>query len=169
MKRRARGFSLLELMIALTMLAILVGLAAPSYRAFTRNNTVTAAHNDLVTSLTLARSEALRRNRTVSVCASADGASCGDATNWNTGWIAFTDRDAAGTIDGTDEVLQVWQPQVDDLLFAADAGFLQYAPTGMGVATLTVDISWSGCTGKRMRRVSVLVTGAVTGESRNCP
>ena len=96
MKPNSRGFTLIELMFGLTILAVLLALGVPSFRQLTQNNAVTAAHNDLVTSLQLGRSEALKRNRPVSICASADGKDCGADTDWHTCWIAFTDRGVAG-------------------------------------------------------------------------
>jgi type IV fimbrial biogenesis protein FimT len=168
--KHGRGFTLLELMMTITVLGILLGLAVPTFREFTRNNNVTTAQNDLVTALNVARSEALRRNRPVSVCASVDGATCGDATNWNDGWIAFTDRGTPGTVDADDTTLQTWQTSNANVLFAAGgSAFVQYLPNGMSAAAATIDISWSGCTGPYTRRVAVTATGSVNGRLVNCP
>jgi type IV fimbrial biogenesis protein FimT len=170
MKANSRGFTLIELMTGLMILAILMALAVPTFREFTRNNAVTAAHNDLVTSLQVARSEALRRNRPVSVCATPDGEECGAGTDWATGWMAFTDRGAAGELDDEDEILQRWQPQNSTLLFepADDIAFIQFLPTGMAADAANMDILWDGCTGERRRQISVLITGAVTGAHAAC-
>lgn len=159
----------MELMITITVLGILLGLAVPTFREFSRNNSVTAAQNDLVTSFNLARSEALRRNRPVSVCASADGATCGDETEWSSGWIAFTDRGVAGDIDGDDETLQTWQSPNTNLVFASGGStFVQYVPTGMSAAAVTIDVSYTGCSGLHKRRVDVLATGSVAGQLVDC-
>lgn len=170
MKQASRGFSVIELMVVVTILGLLLGLAVPTFRQFTRNNSVTSAQNDLVTSLNLARSEALRRNRPVSVCASEDGLTCGDDTEWADGWIAFTDRGTAGTLDGDDVVLQTWQGQSADLVFFSDGDtFVQYLPTGMSAAAVTIDVSWTDCTGgPHKRRVDVMATGAVAGQIVDC-
>src|SRR5689334_9314032 len=141
MKRHDRGFSLIELMVAIVLLGTLLGWGIPTFREFTRNNSVTVANNDLVTSLNLARSEALRRNRPVTVCASADSETCNEDPDWAGGWIAFIDRGTAGEVDGDDEVLQVWQPANDMLLYQADSPFVQYLPTGMTGVANTIDIS----------------------------
>jgi type IV fimbrial biogenesis protein FimT len=169
MKRHRHGYTLIELMIAITLLSILVGLAVPTFREFTRNNSMVAAQNDLVTALNMARSEALRRNRAVSVCASADGTSCGDETNWNTGWIAFTDGSTPGVIDGTDVSLQTWQTANTNVSFnSGGSSFAQYLPTGMSAGAVTIDISWTGCAGLHTRRVAVTLTGSVRGTLVAC-
>jgi type IV fimbrial biogenesis protein FimT len=160
----------MELMIAIAVMGVLLGVAVPTFRQFSLNNSVTAAQNDLVTSFSVARSEALRRNRPVSVCASTDGAACGDETMWKTGWMAFTDRGTAGTVDGSDEVLQIWRSPNSSLVFnAGTSTFVQYLPTGMSAAALTMDVSYAGCTGLQKRHVVVLATGSVAGTRVACP
>jgi type IV fimbrial biogenesis protein FimT len=170
MKRRSRGFSLMELMITITVLGILLGLTVPTFREFSQNNSVTAAQNDLVTSFNLARSEALRRNRPVSVCASANGTTCGGATVWGSGWIAFTDRGAVGAVDlPNDVILQTWQSPNTNLVFdSGGSTFVQYLPTGMSAAAVTIDVSWTGCSGDRKRRVEVMAAGSVNGQHVSC-
>jgi type IV fimbrial biogenesis protein FimT len=170
MKRRHTGFTLMELMFTILIASILLGLGVPTFREFSRSNSVAAAQNELVTALSLARSEALRRNRPVSVCSSTDGSSCGDETEWGSGWIAFIDRGTPGEVDGDDEVLQVWQPADSHLTLTADStAFAQFLPTGMSAESGTIEIGWTGCTGKRMRRVTIALSGSLTGEQVDCP
>jgi type IV fimbrial biogenesis protein FimT len=167
--KHARGFNLIELMVAIGLLGILLGWGVPAFRDLSRNNSVTVANNDLITSFNLARSEALRRNRPVTVCASGDGAACNEDTDWARGWIAFTDRGNPGEVDGDDQVLQVWQPANNLVLFNADAEFVQFLPTGMTGSSTTIEISWDGCHGQHSRRVGVIATGAITSGALDCP
>jgi type IV fimbrial biogenesis protein FimT len=170
MKRPSRGFTLLEIMVAIALVGILLAFGVPSFRQFTQNNAVVAAHNDLVTSLQLARSEALRRNRPVSVCASVDGEDCSEDTDWRPGWITFIDRGVAGRVDGTDEILQRFEPSNRNLTFDADtATFVQFQPTGMASADTTIELYWEGCSGDRLRRIQIQLTGAVSTEIAECP
>lgn len=89
--RTHQGFTLIELMITLALVAIALTLALPSFEDSFRRNRVASATNELMASFALARTEAVRRNysvtddRNVVLCPSADGAACGGA--WSDGWI----------------------------------------------------------------------------------
>ncbi|MEP7243382.1 MAG: GspH/FimT family pseudopilin [Gammaproteobacteria bacterium] len=172
MNRHHKGFTLIELMTALTVLGVLLAMAVPSFREFTRSNRVTAAQNDLVTAFTLARSEALKRGTPVTVCASSDGVACSGATDWATGWIVFSDGNGtAGTIDAGDEALQRWSGANSDLTVTGTDSFLRYTATGMvsPVVATAFDVYATGCTGEKMRRVGVSPIGLVAATLQACP
>jgi type IV fimbrial biogenesis protein FimT len=78
-RARQRGFSLVELMIGLILVAALMGIGIPSFRAFIVKQQLVATSTDLHIALITARSEALKRNRSVSLTPEADG--------WGAGWI----------------------------------------------------------------------------------
>lgn len=106
----ARGFNLLELMIALSIGAMLLGLAAPAFREMRLDSRRAVAVNAFVHSIFLARSTALTHHRTVSICRSVDGATCStDTTNWQLGWIVFVneDRDEPPIRDTNERLLSV--------------------------------------------------------------
>jgi len=85
-----RGFTLIELMMAIVVLAILLGIGVPSFRDAAVGSRVSSYANDLVASVQLARSEAIKRNAPVTLCASADGVNCEDEGGWEVGWIVAT-------------------------------------------------------------------------------
>ncbi len=87
--RRGRGFTLVELIAAVTVLAILAAIGVPSLRSFLQNNRNSGQAQSLILMLTLARNEALKRDVAagVTVCPSADGKTCDPAGNWSQAWI----------------------------------------------------------------------------------
>lgn len=109
MQRQKSGFTLIEMMITIALLAVFVALAGPSFREIIINNRAQANANLLVTSLNLARSEALKRNAQVTLCKSTDGTSCATAGTWDEGWIVFADPDADEVADVGEEVVQIQQ------------------------------------------------------------
>ena len=96
-RQEITGFTLLELMVIIAILAILVTLALPSFQSTLRSNRVATASNELLASLSLARSEGIRSTRGGGVCTSANGTACGG--NWNDGWIVWTDANGNGVLD----------------------------------------------------------------------
>ena len=84
----ASGFTLVELMVTLAVAAILMALAVPSFTSVINGNRLTSTANELVSSLQLARSEALRRNTQVRVCRSLNGTSCAGTGQWDR-WITL--------------------------------------------------------------------------------
>jgi type IV fimbrial biogenesis protein FimT len=121
-RRSQGGFSLLELIVAITIAGVLVGLAVPNMRSFNQNNRLTDASNDLLRSLQVARSEAITRQRTVVLCASsnptADTPTCNyDAFN---GWIVFEDNNNNWQRDDGDMVIDQHNALSDTLTIRTD-------------------------------------------------
>ena len=86
---RQRGFTLLELMITVSIVAILLAIGVPSFRYVTTSNRTAGEVNGLMGDMHFARAEAIKEGQTVTVCASTDGKTCSGAAAWNTGWITF--------------------------------------------------------------------------------
>jgi type IV fimbrial biogenesis protein FimT len=104
-----RGFSLIELIVTLSIAGILLAVAVPNFIVFVQNNRLAGQANDLVTMLNYSRSEAVRRNQTITVCSSTTGTSCAGSTTWDTGLIVFVDSNSNGTWDAGEVVLRVRQ------------------------------------------------------------
>src|ERR1700722_13148716 len=88
---RAAGFTLLELLITMSIAAILLTLAVPSFRYVTNSNRIAGEVNGLLGDLQFARAEAIKEGRYVTVCVSTDGQNCNGSTAWQEGWIMFSD------------------------------------------------------------------------------
>ena len=91
-----RGFTLLELLVAVAVLAILVTLGVPSFAGLVRNTRELNAYHLLTASLAAGRIAAVRYNTPVLVCPSEDGAHCRDDPAWEDGWIVRLERPAPG-------------------------------------------------------------------------
>jgi type IV fimbrial biogenesis protein FimT len=101
------GVTALETMLVLAILAMLLVLAVPGLRALMLDTRRSTRVLDMVATLNLARSEALKRGTRVTACPSADGLDCNDDTRWETGWIVFSDANSNGTVDAGEERLLV--------------------------------------------------------------
>ncbi|MEM7251174.1 MAG: GspH/FimT family pseudopilin [Pseudomonadota bacterium] len=141
------GFTIPELMATLAVAGILAALAAPSFTDFIANERLRSAANDMVAMMFTARTEAIKRNRRVTVCklsttganeCTAANCAC-DATagnDWSNGWMSFVDDNSDGSLTAGEEVLQIaWAPrgstEVDPL--AADAtvrNYISFLPRG---------------------------------------
>jgi type IV fimbrial biogenesis protein FimT len=85
---QTQGFTLIELMVALAIIAIVAAVAVPSYQSNIAAGRKTSAANNLLGALQFARSEAIVRRSAVKVCASTDGSSC-SGTDWSTGGVVL--------------------------------------------------------------------------------
>ncbi|MBF0340786.1 MAG: GspH/FimT family pseudopilin [Magnetococcales bacterium] len=83
-----RGYTLVEMLIVLAIVAILASLAAPFLIAVAQDNRLATQINLLVGTLQFARTEAIKRGTTITVCRSDDGTICG--SNWKNGWIILS-------------------------------------------------------------------------------
>jgi type IV fimbrial biogenesis protein FimT len=106
-RKRQNGFTLIELMVAIAVLAILLAIGLPSFQGTLRSSRVTGTSNELLTALTLARSEAIRSTRGAGLCASANGTACGGT--WNDGWLVWVDTNANGGLDANENVVRFTQ------------------------------------------------------------
>lgn len=131
MKRYNLGMTVLELLVTLSVGAILTSVAIPSFQELVADTRIKSTANVLVAHLNAARSEAIKRGEPVAVCASVDEATCSDTTEWASGWIVFTDSDGQpGVLDGTDELLKVEQRQDDTLAFDTGDTYVRFGSLG---------------------------------------
>lgn len=115
---RQAGFTLTELMVTLTIVAILMGIGVPSYKYVTNSDRVSSEINGLLGDLQFARAEAIREGQPVSVCPAADTTYSGcamTAATWSGGWLVWADLNANGAVDAA-EILRVQQAFKSDTL-----------------------------------------------------
>lgn len=104
---RQTGFTLIELMVVLSVLALLLAMAWPSFQGSLRSNRIATTTNELVASVAMARSEAIRNTRGAGMCSSDDGTSC--SGNWSGGWLVWADTDGDGALGDGETVLRYTQ------------------------------------------------------------
>jgi len=133
---RQHGLTLIELLVAVGILAVGLTLGVPSFRDLIDSNRLTAATNSLVVSMNVARFEAVKRREPVALCTSTDGSSCSGSTDWAGGWIVFTNRDWSSppSVGVNDEVIQVVQSLGQKVDLSGSHGYVQYLPTGASSA-----------------------------------
>lgn len=157
--KQQSGVTLIEAMITLSVLAILIGIAAPSFRDTIRLNRTAAVTNDLVAALQYARSEAIRRGIAIQVCAGNDVTVCNGS--WLNGWYVTLDPTDA------DAVLRVWPAPPAGVQISGGAT-LTFGPMGASSTTVTFSIQYAGCTGTGARSVQVNPMGRVSTEAVTC-
>jgi type IV fimbrial biogenesis protein FimT len=107
---RRPGFTIIELMITIVIVAILIMVAAPSLRDLILNARMTGLANNVMTDLAIARSEAVKRRASTAICPTNTAAQCSAPpyagcacanVAWNQGWIIFQDSNGDGVVDAT--------------------------------------------------------------------
>jgi type IV fimbrial biogenesis protein FimT len=150
----ARGFTLIELLVSITILAILLGLAVPSFNNAVLGGKLSAFSTNLVASTQLARSEAIKRNQIVRLCASSNGSSCGVASGgWEAGWIVLL---------ADNSVLQRQEALPSEFRFVQTGGnaTLNFPPSVIGATTATFTVCRATPVGKQNRVVTVTASGS---------
>jgi len=92
--KKHEGFTLVELMITLFIVGILLTVGVPSMKRFMQGNQLIASTNELLSAIHVARSEAIKLNKKVTVCVSKNGKTCMNSNKWQNGWIVFVDTNA---------------------------------------------------------------------------
>jgi type IV fimbrial biogenesis protein FimT len=97
--KRMSGYTLVEIIIAMTVAAVILTIGIPSFRFVTNSNRIAAEINGLLGDMQFARAEAIKEGVPVTVCVSADGATCANTNTWQSGWIVFSDFNGNATVD----------------------------------------------------------------------
>ncbi|WP_444934832.1 GspH/FimT family pseudopilin [Microbulbifer sp. JTAC008] len=174
--RRQYGFTLIEMMITLVILAVLVGVAVPSFTDMINNSRSVTLAEDIAGALNYARSEAVRSGGRVSICASTDGANCTAADTWDQGWIVFVDGAVTDDAEApvVSELIRVWDIEDEDATIQVVQGvvtnFIRYTSIGtLGRFTDTSVIAKnSNCTGFNERTITVGAAGLITVAKTEC-
>jgi type IV fimbrial biogenesis protein FimT len=137
--RRWQGYTLIELLLGLGLVATTLAWGVPSFGNFTRNAARTREVNQFIQAVYVARSEAIKRNGVVSLCPSRNGATCSQSAQWTAGWLIFVnlDRDSPAARDAGEHLLRVYQPW-DAGHITSNRSTLSFRPFGQMGVTATV-------------------------------
>ena len=172
--------TLVELMVGVSILAVVLALAAPSYQQFGRSTRVVTQASELHGALTYARSESLRRGVRVTVCRSnnpqAASPACSSSGSWAGGWLVFVDNvqaasNLAGVVDGADTVLRVGDTATGSTITTSGnlGPWLAYSPQGL-VRTDAgpANGAFTVCQAPHGRRIAVSPVGLVSNSEQVC-
>jgi len=156
------GFTLVELMVTVTLVAILASSAYPHLYTFVINNQVRAQVNSLLTDLNYTRLEAIRSGNHGLMCASNNGKSCShSADDWHRGWIVFQDRNNNRQRDSEEALLRVREPfesgQLKFRAFMFQGKVVRYS--ALGFAHTNGTFSLCDAEGAVLRGIVIAATG----------
>jgi len=169
-RQAQRGLSLIELMIAISLLALALGLGLPSMSDMIDSNRVARQATLLQSDLRLARTEAVRRGAPVGLCTSSTGTACTAAATWRDGWIVFSNRQGNGVFDAAagDEILRVqaaWG-NTDTSVTSPDARNVAFNGEGFSAnlrgGTTTITIAAASGSARARRCLTLNLAGTVT-------
>lgn len=125
MRRPDPGFTLYELLLTLTLVLIVIGLAIPSFAKMSANGRLRTEVDALFHAIHLARKESIMRRSVVSLCPSFDGNTCTPGLDWSDGWIMFSnlDRDEPPALDQGEPILQIHRAGPNVTITANRRGF----------------------------------------------
>lgn len=148
---RSGGFTLIELMVTIAIAAILLGIGAPSFSEFIKNQAVRTASSDITTMLIFARSEANKRNTNITVTPASGG--------WQNGWTVTVSSGGSTTTLGS-------QAAFAGLTITGPSTDLTYGSDGHLVDTSAPSFQISGSTSTRC--INVSLSGMPTSKTGSC-
>jgi type IV fimbrial biogenesis protein FimT len=156
---KQRGFTLVELLVVVAIVAILLSIGVPSYRYITNSYRMSSEVNGLLGDLMYARSEAIKEGQFVTVCVTVNGKTCSGNTSWDRGWLIFSNPNNGPQPPGP--ILRTQQPFTGTApdSFTADNGVSAvtynregFATTAAGFINATITLhdstanpAWSRC------------------------
>jgi type IV fimbrial biogenesis protein FimT len=164
--RQARGFTLIELMIVLVIVAVILVIGVPSYNTLALRAKLKSYANEVVASAMTARSEAIKRNAPVRLCTSSNGTECAGGGDWDQGWVV---------IDPNDTVVKYQQGLDGIKVFeVSSVHTMLFQPSGVSSTTVRMTVcqqEGSEDLINERREVRITPTGRPTVKTTNgdCP
>lgn len=179
----AKGFTLIELMVTIALMAIMLGMAAPNFVSFKRNSELTSISNNFLAALNTARTEAMKRNMFAMVMPANND------SDWSKGWTVFVDANDNGRFDSTDILVMQQEAPPSYITLtgnnstAANPSYVRYDGSGfsrplnsdLANSTLSIARSDAGSDPRQIRRIKISITGRArictpqSSSDTNCP
>lgn len=169
LRRRNRGVTLIEAMVVVVIIAILAGIAAPDLRRMFEDLRVSNATNEFTSAINLARTEAIKKGRLVTICRSAnaesDAPSCSAGSDWNVGWLVFVESSSTANVStyeaGEDLLARrgLFTGGITAQMTTANA-WMTFNSTGepVGMANMAINFNYEG---KHARQICMSRSGRV--------
>lgn len=175
MKTIMKGFTLLELIVTMAVMAILLGIGVPSLSSSIKNNSAASVSQTFVDAVAFTRMEAIRRNKKVSVCASHSLTACDG--NWTDGFIVFIDGSESNSETTVSEVIRTFSTDVKKpVLNAQQSGLAvdHISFNGLGYllpessSGVSATAASEGCTGDSATLITISVIGRMKQKAIDC-
>jgi type IV fimbrial biogenesis protein FimT len=161
--RRQVGLTLVELLISVTVMAVVVAVALPSFQEATRNNLMRNTANDFATALNLARARAVETGLRARVCPTLNNSSCDSSGSYSDGYLVIVDADGDDAFEQPEIILAgaAMDSVVSLTAPSAFSQYIEFRPTGATNGTGQFDFCTSGYD-QFSRLVNVTPNGRVT-------
>jgi len=172
------GLTLIELLVVLAIAAILTTTAVPSFQSFLQNNRMSTTVHQFVSSLNLARSEAVKRGERITMCKSSNASTCSNSGDWTQGWIVFVDANDNAQRETASEQLIRAQNSLDGAATISGQddveNYISYAGTGFAqlISGATLDTTQSTlifCDSRQFGDHARAIMISTTGSVRSAP
>lgn len=175
LKKNSQGFTLIELMVTLTIVAVLLLVTIPSLVIYKRNAELTSATNTLLSAINAARTEAMKRGMYAMVVPTANG------SNWNSGWVVFVDVNRTRVYDSSVDTTVMVQSALSSYMTVSGNGsaadsppYIMFDASGYsrlkngGFGALTFSLTRNDITGSTLAEQTRRIVIASTGRTRTC-
>ncbi|MDQ6638508.1 MAG: GspH/FimT family pseudopilin [Pseudomonadota bacterium] len=166
--RRPAGFSLIEMLTTMSIIAILLAIASPGLASLSSANALSSAQGELAAAMMLARGEALKRSTTVGLAATSPVR----GAEFSGGWIVFVDANGNGTFDSGETIVRQQPAFHGDVRVATSGGTTVVAFNGRGFLTPSAMVTFTVCSSLATKSYQVRVEPVGLSdvlESTGCP